>query len=130
MADFSRRQLARYAVNQLLAKQSPANISKHLAAALIISNKQKDVDLLLDDIAEQLEVRGLSARAVVTSVNGLSAGLRSQLTRQIKKAVRVDEVLLTERLDPSVLGGFRIETSTRTWDQTIARKLAEIKGGI
>jgi len=130
MAAFSRRQLANYAVNQLLAKSSPASISKHLAAALISAKKQKEVDLLLDDVSEQLETRGFTARAVVTSSSGLSASLRKQLADQVKKAAKVEQVSIIEQVDPKIIGGFKIETSTRTWDQTIARKLAEIKGGI
>lgn len=130
MANFSRRQLASYAVDQLLAKKSPAIISHHLAAALIESKKQKDVDLLMDDVAEQLEVRGLLAQALITSVSGLSAGLRKDLAAQIKNAVKVDAVNLNEQTDPEVIGGIRVETATRTWDHTVARQLAEIKGGL
>lgn len=130
MAGFSRRQLAQYAVSQLLDKQPAGEISRHLAAALVSSKKQKEAELLLDDVAEELEARGLLARAVVTSANGLSASLRKALTEQVKKAAQVTEVSLSEQIDPEVIGGFRVETKRHTWDKTIARKLAAIKGGI
>lgn len=130
MVNFSRRQLARYAVDQLLNKKSPADISRHLAAALIESKKQNEADLLMSDIAEQLENQGLLAQATVISATNLSASLKKQLAAQVKKATQVDEVILSEHIEPNVIGGFRVETATRTWDKTLQRKLAEIKGGI
>ena len=130
MASFSRRQLARYAVDELLAKNSPADIANHLAAALITAKKQKEADLLLDDVAEQLESRGLLARAIVTSANKLSSELKERLGKQIKDAAQVKELSLREQIDPDVIGGVRIETASHTWDRTIARKLSEIKGGL
>ncbi|HVX58224.1 MAG TPA: F0F1 ATP synthase subunit delta [Candidatus Saccharimonadales bacterium] len=130
MAAFSRRQLARYAVDQLLDRRPATEISNHLAAALIAGKMTKQADLLLDDIAEELESRGLLARAVVTSANGLSAALRDQLTNQVKRAAKVSDVTLSEQTDPDVIGGFRVETARHTWDKTVARRLSEIKGGI
>lgn len=130
MAAFSRRVLARYAVDQLLAGHSADKVSQHLAAALISSKMTKQSDQLLDDIAEELESRGLLARAIVTSAHGLSASLRKSLSDQVRKAAHVTEVSLSEQVDPDVIGGLRIETARHTWDKTVARKLAEIKGGI
>jgi len=130
MAAFSRRSLANYAVEQLLANQSPAQLSKYLAAALIASKRQDQADLLLADINQELESRGRLANATVTSATKLSAELRKSLSSQVKKAAKVDQVSLNEQIDPSVIGGIRIETANHTWDKTVARKLSEIKGGI
>lgn len=130
MANFSRRQLAKYAVEQLLGGSKPTDVSRHLAAALIANKKQSQADLLLADISEELEARGILAEALVTSVNGLSADLKSKLSAQIKKNAKVSSVIINEQTDTAVIGGFRVETARHTWDQTIQRKLAEIKGGI
>lgn len=127
---FSRRQLARYAVTQLLDNQKPAVISRHLAAALISGKMTKQADFLLDDIAEELESRGLLARAVLTSAHDLSADLKKQLTEQVKKSAGVKEVSLSELVNPELIGGFRVETARHTWDKTVIRRLSEIKGGI
>ncbi len=130
MAKFSRRQRAGYAVDQLLAGRPAKQISEHLAAALIDSRMQKQADLLLDDIAEELENRGLLAKTLVTSATALSTDLRKQLAEQVKKAAKVDKIIMTEQIDPQVIGGLRIETTRHTWDKTVAHQLAEIKGGI
>ena len=130
MANFSRRQLARYAVDQLLAKQAPAEVAKHLAAALSENKMQHQTELLLDDIAEELEDRGLMAKAIITSRSKLPANLLARLADQIKKATGVQKVSVQEQIDEQVIGGFKVETAKRTWDKTIAHHLAEIKGGI
>ena len=54
---FSRRALAAYAVEQLTKGTSAKNLARHLAAAMIASGKDKDYELLLSDIAEELESR-------------------------------------------------------------------------
>ena len=130
MASLSRRQIAAYAVDELLAGQKAASLAPRLAAALIANKMPKQADLLLSDISEELESRGLLAQAVVTSVNGLSAELKKRLASQIKSAAKVNQVFINERTDPAVIGGLRVETARHTWDQTVARKLAQIKGGI
>ena len=128
--NYSRRQLAHYGVDQLLDGVAPSALSKHLAAALITSKKTKETDLLISDIVEELESRGLYARAIITSANELSVTLRKQLAEHIKKAAQVKNVSLNLEVDPRIIGGLKVETANHTWDKTIAYKLAEIKGGI
>ena len=130
MAAISRRSLARYAVDQLVARQSVKKISASLAAALIENKMAKQVDLVVADIDEELESRGLVARAVITSAHALSAQLKTRLASELKAAAKVDEVAMVEYIDPAIIGGFRIETARHTWDHTIARQLQDIKGGI
>lgn len=129
MTALSRRALARYAVDQLVMGQSPKLLAKRLSAALLASKKAAEADLFLDDIAYELESRGKLAQAVVTSASALSAQLKRQLTAAVKKAVKVEHVALTEKIDENVLGGFRVETAAHSWDKTIKRYLTEIKEG-
>lgn len=130
MAGLARRKLAIYATDSLSSGRSPKQIAKELAAALAIQNKQSEVDLLLGDIAYELENRGLVAIASVTAVNSLSNGLRKELSSQIKGLSHVRDVIINEQIDKSVIGGLRINTAKHSWDKTIMRKLADIKGEI
>ena len=130
MAALARRKLAIYAADSLSSGRSPKQIAKELAAALAIQNKQSEVDLLLGDIAYELENRGLVVIASVTAVNSLSSSLHKELSSQIKKLSRVRDVIINEQIDKSVIGGLRINTAKHSWDKTIMRKLADIKGEI
>lgn len=127
MNKISRRQLAEYAADQLLTGESARKIAASLAAVLVESKRASEVDLLLQDIAWELEVRGKVANANITSANALTDTLRKELTQFIKKATKVEQVNLDENIDKSVIGGVRIETATHAWDKTIATKLMQIR---
>ncbi|HCM51879.1 TPA: hypothetical protein DIS56_01980 [Candidatus Saccharibacteria bacterium] len=127
---FSRRQLADYIIDHLIGRKSRTELSKNVAAALIATKNKKETDLLMEDVAHELENRGLLAHAKVTTATSLTNQLRQQLKTQLKKAVGVKNVILEEEIDKAVIGGVRIETANHTWDKTIARRLADIKEGV
>jgi F0F1-type ATP synthase delta subunit len=124
----SRRALARYAADQLLAGTTAHVVAKHLAATLLDSQRQKEADLLLADINYELQNRGRLAAATVTTASQLSAGLRSEIARLVKKSAKVQQVILTEQIDKNIIGGVRIETPERTWDKTVTSQLNKLRG--
>lgn len=127
MTGFSRRQLARYAVDELLAKCQTAALAKRLAAALAASGRAKEIDLLLSDIDKELEDRGLVARTRLTSARPLSANLRNELIAKLKKTLAIKEITLEQQLDKTVIGGLKIETANHSWDKTTKRLLMQLK---
>ncbi len=128
MNTISRRQLAKYAADLLMAGDSPRSVSRKLAVVLISSRRADEAEFLVDDIAYELEARGQLATAKVTSARRLSPGLRSQLLKAIKEAAKVEAAELEEVVDQTVLGGLRVETAAHSWDDTIARRLNDLKG--
>ena len=127
MINFSRRQLAKFAVDEMAKKSSISDISIHIAAVLILSGRKKEIELLIADIEQQLEDRGLLVRARITSAFPLSEELNQEISSQLKKLADVEEVVLVSLIDRGVLGGIKIETTNRTWDKTIKRQLNSIK---
>lgn len=130
MIKASRRSLAKYGVDRLLAGDSVGKLAKALASSLQASGKKKDAELLIADIFEMLETRGLVANATVVTAKPLSPKTHASLKKQIASAARVKDVIINELIDETVIGGFRLETAVHSWDKTIARKLAMIKGGM
>jgi F0F1-type ATP synthase delta subunit len=100
MTRLSRRQLATYGADQILAGEPIKKVSARLAAVL---------------------------SANITSVSQLTDELRSELANFIKSTAKVDKVSLQENIDKSVLGGVRIETAVHSWDKTVAKKLRNIR---
>jgi F0F1-type ATP synthase delta subunit len=127
MTHFSRRQLARYAANQIISGEPLAKLSKNLAAVLSEAKRTNDADLLARDIAYELETRGKVASANLISATEISNDLREQIIKFIKVSANVDEVSIQENIDKSVLGGVRIETAVHAWDKTVSKKLADIR---
>lgn len=127
MYNLSRRQLADYAADQLLSKVRPAKIAKDLAVILVASRRQNQAELLAEDIGWELERRGKAANATVVSARKLSDQLRKDIAAHVKKAAQVEQVIISETIDPAVIGGVRIDTAAHSWDKTLRRKLTDIK---
>jgi F-type H+-transporting ATPase subunit delta len=127
MSKVSRRALARFAVDELLAGKSAQAVAKQLAATLIEDSRASEVELLSGDIAWELERRGELTIGRVTSATPLSQELARELASQLKKATNSKEVMLEQQIDKTVIGGVRIETSARVWDDTVAHKLTRIR---
>jgi F0F1-type ATP synthase delta subunit len=127
MVNISRRQLACYGVDQLVAGVAVEKIAYQLSAELVISKRTQEVDLLLDDILWELEKRGELARAVVTSTHELSAKLQEQIRGQVKKMAKVNEAVIENKIDKDIIGGLKITSAIHTWDMSIANKLAHIR---
>jgi F-type H+-transporting ATPase subunit delta len=127
MTNFSRRQLARYAVDELAAKTSLSKLSKKLAAALLTGRRSKEADLLIADIEHELEERGYQTNALATSAHPLTPKLKKELAARLKKLTGTKEVVLQEQVDKDVIGGVRVETSGRSWDTTIKKRLNDIR---
>lgn len=123
----SRRQLADYAVAQLLSKKPIIQVARQLAAVLVVNKSHKEADLLAADIAGELERSGLLAYTKVTTATPLSDHLRRLITSQLKQKTKVSQVLLDEQLDEAILGGVHLETATRSWDKTVKRKLKNLQ---
>lgn len=127
MIRVSRRKLASYGADQIIAGRPTSAVAKELAAVLIDSNKAKDTQLLARDIAWELETRGKLAQANITTATELTESLKQDLTDFIKHTAKVDQVNIHQNIDDSVIGGVRIETAVHTWDKTIARQLTDIR---
>lgn len=123
----SRRSLARWAAAQIIDGQPAKTIARHLAAVLIENKQSEQAGFLLDDILWELEHAGVLAYAKVTSAQPLSKKLEAELRSQIKKAVKASDIMLENQVDKSAIGGLRVETAGKVWDQTVARKLTELK---
>ncbi|HEX5395254.1 MAG TPA: F0F1 ATP synthase subunit delta [Candidatus Saccharimonadales bacterium] len=127
MTNFSRRQLARYAVDELAAKTPVSKLSVKLAAVLLAGNRHKEADLLIADIGRELEDRGLQVTATVTSAYPLSLKLKRELNARLKKLTTTKAVVIQEQTDPAVIGGLRAETAERSWDMTLKKMLNDIR---
>lgn len=118
----SRRKIASYAADKLIAGEKPKAVLKEVAAYLTDTRRTREQELLARDIEDALAERGVVV-ADVTSAHPLSSGLRAE----IAKLVGGRNVQLRESIDPSVLGGVRIDVPGKQFDGTIRRRLTQLK---
>lgn len=122
----SRRQLARYSAEQLLAGVSQKLVSERLAAYLLDTRRMKEIDLLAQDILTYLAQSG-TVVATVTSAFELAESTRQSLRDLIEHQTGARHISFNEHVDPTVLGGVRIELPGQELDATVARKLNQLK---
>lgn len=127
--DSSRRRLAQYASRLLASGSSHSEVCRQLAAFLIASGRQKQHRLLADDVAYELETAGLAAHVKITTAKPLAESSRQKLVAQIISSIGVDKVAVEEIIDHSIVGGARIETAVRSWDNTVIRQLSDMRRG-
>ena len=114
----SRRKLAQYAASRALDGKLPANVLRDLAAYLVENKRVRELELVVRSIEEELADRGIMV-ANVTTARPISDDLR----QAVAKTLSAKHVYLREIVDPSVVGGVRIDTPNARLDSTIKRKL-------
>lgn len=127
MARLSRRKLSEYAAARLARGDDTQTVMKELAAYLIEARRTNEAELIVRDIETALLSRGTAL------VNTVSA---RQLTDEARQAIEslvrsqydsVKRVVLREQIDPSVIGGVRLELPDKQFDTTVRARLEKLK---
>jgi F-type H+-transporting ATPase subunit delta len=100
------------------------------AAAWLSNNgKRRQAAYLAKDVAWILERNGYVLAKVTTS-QPLSATLRSEIVTFVKSETAATEIEIDEVVDPSVMGGLKIETPSKTYDKTVLQSLNTLVRGV
>lgn len=118
----SRRKIAEYVAAQTRDGQVPAHVVQEVAAYLTESRRERELPLLVRSIEEILADQGVVV-ATVTTAHPLSEQLRAEVEAQIG----ADKTYLREVVDPSVVGGVRLQTPDASYDATLAHKLKALR---
>ena len=128
MARTLRRKLARYAAERLLA--GDAAVIDELAALIISERREREIDLLVQDIEAELAERG-TVVATVESARALDLATKDEIKNLLSSKTNASNqdvnVLLRESIDQALIGGFKLRTPTATLDATIAKKLNDLR---
>ena len=65
--------------------------------------------------------------AVITTAIGLDDKLKKRVLEIVKQVAGNGEIELVEKVDPSIIGGFVLTISDRQLDESVKRKLADLK---
>ena len=128
MARTLRRKLARHAAERLLA--GDAAVIDELAALIVHERREREVDLLVQDIEVELAERG-TVVATVESATPLDTVTKDKIKNLLSSKTNASNqdinVLLRESIDQALIGGFKLRTPTATLDATIAKKLNDLR---
>ena len=121
----SQRRLAAYVAGQLLASGDKKRLIKELAAYLIETGRVRDLNQAVAAIEEALASRG-AVVATVTTARPLSPENKQAIVKQFTPTGT--KLYIREQIDPSVIGGFKIELPGSQFDGTVIHKLTTLKG--
>ena len=128
MARTLRRKLARYAAERLLAGDT--TVIDELAALIISERREREIDLLVQDIEAELAERG-TVVATVESARALDLATKDEIKNLLSSKTNASDqdvkVLLRESIDQALIGGFKLRTPTATLDATVLKKLNDLR---
>lgn len=122
----SRRKISRYYADSLLAGADPKKLALNLAAYLVDSGRTKELRQIILDIEYQLSLSGVVV-ANVTSAHELNEHAKKAIETLVKESSDAKQIQLNEFIDPSLIGGAKIEFAGSKLDTTIAHKLTALK---
>ncbi|MEO6110051.1 MAG: F0F1 ATP synthase subunit delta [Candidatus Saccharimonadales bacterium] len=121
----SRRSLSLYVADNM-AKDSRNKVIKQLAAYLVETRRTKELELIVRDVNYFLSQNGIISATVISAFD-LSAETKKAITAFIMKKTKAMTVTVDTAVDPSVIGGVKINLPGYEFDQTIAHQLTVFK---
>lgn len=124
-AKLSRRKIATYIADVVSGGDSKQAVAQ-LAAYLIESGRVSELELIVRDIEYALSLRGIVV-AKATTAYDLTTATRKAIEALVMTEHGAKTVHLRHFVDPSVIGGVRLDSPGKRLDRTIAHRLTTLK---
>lgn len=122
----SRRKLAVWTASKLANGDPVKNVMHQLGAYLIDTRRKKEQPLIIRDIEIALLNEG-SVLVQATAARELSAEAIGAIESFIRNEYGADvKVIIEQHIDPTVIGGVKLETPNKQIDATIRTKLEKL----
>lgn len=104
-----------------------ADLAKQVAAYLLAEGRVQELDSILRDVQADWAEAG-QVEVLASSAFPLSMGIRADVTKQIKSLYPdAKQVIVTEVLDPEIIGGVRLSLANQQLDLSVEAKLNKFK---
>ncbi|MCC2546043.1 ATP synthase F1 subunit delta [Hymenobacter sp. BT175] len=90
-------------------------------------NRESALEWVATEFQSQYELMQGIQVAQVTTAMPLSAELREHVTRLVKAQTGLEQVTLSEKVDPSLIGGFILRTGDRQIDDSVRNSLRKLR---
>lgn len=122
MAAPTRRELAS-AIIALSDRMSGQRLSETVAAYLMSQRRSSELDAIMREVARLREQQTGVTEVTATSAHALDAATR----KTIADILQTKNIVINEVVDPTVLGGVRLESSEVQLDLTVRDRLNQLK---
>lgn len=124
MKRLTRREIADYATREILAGRH--DVINEVAAYLLDSHRVREAGLVVRDIENTLARQGIVV-ARVSSAYNIDLSTKTLLDELLRKTFTVNEMHLSERIQPELLGGVKVEVASKELDITMRRRINQLK---
>ena len=127
MAKTPRHDIAAVLGQRSLGRVNAKAFSEQIAAYLIESRRTADLEPLLRDIMQYRADQGI-VEVVAVSAHSLNAEARTDVEARVKKAYpTAKQIIISEELQPGLVGGVRLEFPHQQLDVSVRAKLNRFK---
>lgn len=122
-----RLSVARVIAEKTMHLKNSKLLAQEVAAYLLDTNSSADIDSLMRDVIAYRAERGL-VEAVVISAYPLTSEVRRDVMAELKSEYpHAKSINITEEIDPTVVGGLRVESVHDQLDLTVRSRLNTLK---
>ena len=124
MSKISQNDLARYVVIQLKAGGNITKLAEDIAKYLVANRRSRELAAIMRKVTAQRQIDQNIIEANVTSAHELSPQTLSKIKSLLGES---NQVILNKKIDPSVLGGFRVESADQGIDLTVQHQIKQLR---
>lgn len=122
-----RTRIASAIADRTLKSGASRGLAKEVAAYLLAEGRVGELDSVLRDVQADWAEAG-HVEVLAASAHSLSADVRSNITKQVKALYpAAKQIIVTEVLDPEVIGGVRLSLANQQLDLSVEAKLNKFK---
>ena len=130
MNKYSRKQLAEYIVYSVFRSEEKRREAIYAVANYLIeTGRTKEFDLLIYMVNRLLSEKGYYV-GELTVADKLDEDQKQAIIDCIKKVKSAKNVELREKIDKSIIGGYKLEIADELMDATISHKLLMLRKSI
>ncbi len=102
-------------------------VVKNLIMMVFDYGRMDDMVAIIDEFERRYDSKKKRVHADVVTAVKLDATQKDQLSQTLAKKIDANEIMLSEQVDPSILGGVIIHANNETWDGSLSSKIEQIR---
>jgi F-type H+-transporting ATPase subunit delta len=127
MAKLPRHELADILAAKSLGRINVKSFSDEIAAYLLVEGRTNELDSLLRDIMQYRADKGI-VEVIAVSAHKLTDKVTRDIEAQIRELFpHAKQIIITEEIDETVIGGVRLELANQQLDLSVRAKLNNFK---
>ncbi len=133
MAKISRSRIALAVADKVDLTKNEKDLSREVAAYLLSVRRTNELDSLMRDVMEIRAQRGI-VEVTAATAHPLNDAVRNDIEQNIRThiltasgAPTASKIIVSERIDPAVVGGVRLELANQQLDLSVRAKLNRFK---